>query len=191
MVTMIRRRAPLLTLALAVLAAGCQTPTSRIARIYADLEQEVADSDPVALPSDRAAQEHNERADSVREIVEKHGVSTKEDTFQASVILVGTSRIPDMDLAETLARQSAQLGEPRGLRVAAEAIDKRAMLQGRPQKYGTQFIFEYVLDKWSLYPIDPMSTDEDRAAMGVPTYAQLLEKADLMNQARRRREKSH
>src|SRR6185295_15582464 len=139
--TMTRRRAPLFTLVLVLLAAGCQTSTSRIARIYADLEQEVADNDPVALPSDRAAQVHIERADSVREIVEKHGITTKEDAFQASVILVGTSRLPDMDLAETLARQSAQLGEPRGLRVAAEAIDKREMLQGRPQKYGTQFIF--------------------------------------------------
>jgi hypothetical protein len=185
MSAMIHRRAATVLLFLALAAPACQTPSSRIGRIFADLEQEVADRDPVALPSERGADVHVERADAVRKIVETDGVTTKDDAFKAAVILVSTSRVADMDLAETLARQSAQMGEPRGLRVAAEAIDKRAMLQGRPQKYGTQFIFEYVLDKWTLYPIDPLTTDEDRAAMGVPTYAELLEKADLMNLARK------
>lgn len=185
MSAMIHRRAASCLLFLALAASACQSPSSRIGRIYADLEQEVANRDPVALPSKNAADVHIERADDVRKIVEKDGVSTKDDAFKAAVILVGTSRIPDMELAETLALQSAQLGEPRGLRVAAEAVDKRLMLQGQPQKYGTQYLFEYVLNKWSLYPIDPMTTDEDRAAMGVPTYAELLAQADAMNLARR------
>lgn len=177
-------------LACVVIAAAltsCQTGGSRVARIYADLAREVEGADPVKLPPREAEGVHLRRADEVRAIVEKEGVSTAEDCFKASVILVDTKRVEDIDLAETLARRSALLGEPRGLRVAAEAIDKRLMLTGRAQKYGTQFVFEYVLDSWRLYPVDIATTDDERAAMGVPSYADLLASEDAMNRAHGKR----
>jgi hypothetical protein len=177
-------------LLLVLTAAGCQTSSSRIARIYTDLEMEVRDKDPVGLPAARANEVHRARADSVREIVEKDGLSDADDLFKAAVILVGTNRVDDMELAESLARKSAELGEPRAPRVVAEAVDKRAMLEGKPQKYGTQYAFEWVLDKWSLWPVDPMTTDGERSAMGVPTYAELVRAEDEMNKqhGKKRRE---
>jgi hypothetical protein len=172
-------------------AVGCQSPSSHVGRIYADLEAEVRDKDPVRLPAADAEAVHRQRADDVRKIVDKEGLSTADDNFKAAVILVGTSRMPDLDLAETLARRSSQLGEPHGLRVAAEAVDKRAMLMGRPQKYGTQYVFEWVLDSWRLYPIDVMTTDTERAEMGVPTYAELLAAEDAMNTAQHKKLRPH
>jgi hypothetical protein len=94
-------------------------------------------------------------------------------------------------MAETLARRSADLGEPRALRVVAEAVDKRAMLQGKPQKYGTQYVFDWVLDSWRLHPIEITTTDADRAAMGVPTYAELLAGEDAMNEEQHKKPRPH
>jgi hypothetical protein len=180
------RRELVLSLAFPLLIGACQTGSSRIERLYVDLENEVRNADPVHLPSENADEVHRQRADAVREVVEKGGVSSAEDLFMASVILVDTSRVPDMDLAEELARKSAEKGEPRGLRVVAEAVDKRAMLQGKAQKYGTQYVFEWVLDSWRLYPVDLETTDAERAQMGVPTYAELLRAEDEMNRAQKK-----
>lgn len=168
---------------LALATAACQTSSSRIDRIYADLEHEVRAADPVALPSPDADEVHRHRADAVREIVEEGGAADAESAFKAAVILVGTSRAADLELAESLARRSADLGEPRALRVVAEAVDKRAMLEGKPQKYGTQYVFEWVLDSWRLHPVDVATTDAERASMGVPTYAELLWAEDAMNES--------
>lgn len=185
-------RLPPLVLVFGLLSlAACQTGTVRISRLYDDLAREVADADPVRLPAGDADAIHEERADKARAVVEESGITTAEDNFKAAVILVGTKRIPDLDLAETLARRSAELGEPRGLRVMAEAVDKRAMLAGKPQKYGTQFVFEWVLDAWRLYPIDLTTSDADRAAVGVPTYAELLASEDAMNRAHGKKTREH
>lgn len=171
--------------------AACQSSSTQIARLYTDLAHEVANADPVRMPAEDADAIHVKRADQVRDIVEHQGVSTREDTFKAAVILVGTNRPKDLEMAETLARRSAQLGEVHGLRVAAEAIDKRAMVAGKPQKYGTQYVFEWVLDSWRLYPIDLTTTDADRAAMGVPSYGELLASEDAMNVAHGKKTRAH
>jgi hypothetical protein len=165
---------------------GCQTSSSRIAGLYTDLENEVRHADPVHLPAANADEVHRQRADAVREEVGKHELTSADDLFKASVILVDTSRVEDMDMAETFARKSFDLGEPRGLRVAAEAVDKRAMLQGKEQKYGTQYMFDWVLDSWRLYPVDVATTDAERAEMGVPTYSELLRAEDEMNRAQKK-----
>lgn len=183
MARMTSPRAAFLFVLCVLVAPSCQTGGSRISRLYQDLAAEVAGKDPIELPEREAEQRHQERADEVRTIVQTDGVATAEECFQASVLLVGTKRPADLELAETLARRAADLGEPRGLRVAAEAVDKLALLAGKPQKYGTQYVFEYVLDSWRLYPVDLTTTDEDRAAMGVPTYAELLASEDAMNRA--------
>lgn len=172
---------------LLLVLCGCQSASSEIDRLYVDLENEVRHADPVHLPAANAVEVHNQRADAVREAVKDHELTSADALFKASVILVDTSRVEDMDLAETFARKSADLGELRGLRVAAEAVDKRAMLQGKTQqKYGTQYVFDWVLDSWRLFPVDLATTDAERAEMGVPTYAELLHAEDEMNRAQKK-----
>lgn len=180
------RRACLRPVLLLLVLCGCQSASSQIDRLYTDLENEVRHANPVHLPAANATEVHNQRADAVREAVKGHELESADALFKASVILVDTSRVEDMDLAETFARKSAELGEPRGLRVAAEAVDKRAMLQGKQQKYGTQYAFDWVLDSWRLYPVDVATTDAERAEMGVPTYAELLRAEDAMNRAQKK-----
>ncbi len=179
-------RAFLRLLPLVFVVGACQTSSSKIDGLYVDLENEVRHADPIHLPSLNADELHRQRADAVRAALDEGNVTSADALFKASVILVGTSRIEDLDLAETLGRKSAELDEPRGLRVAAEAIDKRAMLQKKEQKYGTQYVFDWVLDSWRLYPVDVATTDTERLQMGVPTYAELLRSEDEMNRAQKK-----
>jgi hypothetical protein len=170
------------TAAFATSLAGCtSTGSSKLNRIYLDLQRDVADADPVIGPRLEMMARHVERADKVKQLVESGDVRTAGDHLKAAVLLVETDRPPDMELAEELARKSASMGEPHGLRVAAEAVDKRLMLAGKEQKYGTQYAFEWVLLSWRLYPCDPATTDGERAEMGVPTYAELLRGEDELN----------
>jgi hypothetical protein len=181
------RRACLRQVLVLLVLCGCQSASSQIDRLFVDLENEVRGADPVHLPSEKTDQLHRERADAVRAAVKDHELTSADDLFKASVILVDTSRVEDMDMAEAFARKSADLGELRGLRVAAEAVDKRAMLQGKlQQKYGTQYVFDWVLDSWRLFPVDVATTDAERAEMGVPTYTELLHAEDEMNRAQKK-----
>ena len=173
-------------LPLFLVVGACQSSSSKIDGLYVDLENEVRHADPIHLPSANADELHRQRADAVRTALDEGGVTSADAMFKASVMLVDTSRIEDLDLAESLGRKSADLGEPRGLRVVAEAVDKRAMLEGKTQKYGTQYVFDWVLDSWRLYPVDIATTDAERAQMGVPTYAELLHAEDEMNRAQKK-----
>ncbi|MDZ4773871.1 MAG: hypothetical protein SGI72_12140 [Planctomycetota bacterium] len=169
---------------------ACLSGTGRIAQLYDNLAHEVASKDAVTLPTLSSDKKHEERADEVRAILERGGELSSDDAFKAAVLLVGTDRTADLVLAEQLAKLSTELGDKRGMRVMAEAIDKRLMLAELPQKYGTQFAFEFVLDSWRLYPIDPTTTDEIRASVMVPTYAELLEAEDAMNRAHGKKPRS-
>lgn len=170
-----------ITVSATFLGGGCAAGSGKLDRIYLDLQHDVADADPVKGPKREMMARHVERADKVRQMVEAGEVRTAGDHLKAAVLLVETDRPADMDMAEELARKSAAMGDPHGLRVAAEAVDKRLMLAGKEQKYGTQYAFEWVLLSWRLYPCDPTTTDGERAQMGVPTYAELLRGEDELN----------
>jgi hypothetical protein len=179
-----RSRFALVLLVLAFAAGGvaCRSSSGRLNRLYADLEAEVAGANPVANPTLERMQLHEQRADAVHEIVgETEPDWTAEEFFKASVLLVETNRPKDLELATQFARRSVEKGEPRGLRVGAEAVDKLLLVSNKPQKYGTQYVFEWVLDSWRLYPVDPATTDQERAAVGVVPFAELLQMEDEMN----------
>ena len=57
------------------------------------------------------------------------------------------------------------------------------MLQDLPQPYGTQIVWVPVLRGWRLYPVDAATTDADRAAMGIPTLAELESYVEIQNQS--------
>ena len=88
----------------------------------------------------------------------------------------------DLVAAGACGLKAAELGEDRGFRVAAEAVDRRLMLAGRPQRYGTQYYYVEVIQKWRLYPVDPKTTDLERQAMGVETFEQLRAREAELNE---------
>lgn len=61
--------------------------------------------------------------------------------------------------------------EPRARALAAAAYDRIRMLAGEPQKFGTQWTERE--GRRELWPVDPATTDSERAKWGLPALAEL------------------
>jgi hypothetical protein len=85
--------------------------------------------------------------------------------------LLGSEDRAHVALAQSLAL--ALLGQqPTARWLAARAFDRLRMLAGQPQKYGTA---THLVDgQLQLWPVDPGTTDSERAKWGVPALAELL-----------------
>lgn len=173
---------PILFACALAVAVACASPSSRIAYLYTQLEQDAATSDPGAPPDMALLKRREERAKKAREIAAAHGLKGAADHLKASVILVETDDAGDLKLAEDLALEAAREGEPLGFRVAAEAADKVLVKRGLPQRYGTQYEWVPVIKAWRLYPVDARTSDAERRAMGVPPLAELYQGEERLNQ---------
>ncbi|MBL8728129.1 MAG: hypothetical protein JNM25_06845 [Planctomycetes bacterium] len=91
----------------------------------------------------------------------------------ARVLVHGEVRA-EVELAQALAL--AALPQQRAARrLAATAYDRLRLLAGRPQKFGTQFVVrDGVLELW---PVDPLTTDSERAKWDVEPLAELRRRA--------------
>ncbi len=117
--------------------------------------------------------------------VEEGELRTAEDHFYAGAILVRSSDMQHLIIAESLGRQATILGDQRGQPVAAEAVDRQAFIEGAPQTYGTQYVYSHVLSKWQIYELDPSTTDEDRKAAGLPPLAWFRDRVRQLNESDR------
>jgi len=70
------------------------------------------------------------------------------------------------ELARTLARRAASLGDPRAWSIIAAAWDRALLARGLPQRFGTQFVREN--GRWTVGAVDPNVTDAERAFYGIP-----------------------
>jgi hypothetical protein len=169
----------------AALAAACSATSNRLDRMYAALQSDVAEQSRQEGFDPKIAQRHAERGAAVREMVEAGEVKKGTDKFHAAVLLVETDDLELLKMSEQLAFEAAAEGVDLARRVAAEAIDKQLVKRRLPQRYGTQYEWVHVLRAWRLYPIDPLTTDADRAAMGVPPLAEIRRGEARLNEATR------
>ncbi len=98
-------------------------------------------------------------------------VKQPDDAYHAAALLVTSDRPAEVARAAELAHQ-ALAGNPDLLAarpLVATAEDRRAMLAGKPQRFGTQFV--EVDGKWQLYTVDPAVGDDERAEWGLPPLA--------------------
>lgn len=162
-------------------AAGCSSPSTHLQRLardqQVDMETKAHSGDEMRAAEARTAK----RVERVRQWIEHGEVKSADDHFHAALVLVQSNQEADLDEANAQALKAAELGENRGFRVSAEAFDKLMVKRGLAQRYGTQFMWEPVLRGWRLYATDPRTTDAERAAMGVPSMAQLLEQEKALN----------
>ena len=97
------------------------------------------------------------------ELVEKGRVRVADDAFHAAALLVESDRPAEVARAGELAQQA--LARDPDLLAArpliATAADRKEMLAGRPQKFGTQLVEEG--GTWKVYDVDPAVTDAERA----------------------------
>lgn len=112
---------------------------------------------------------------------QENELSTAEEYFYAGAILVRSSDMQHLLLAESIGRQATILGDKRGRPVAAEAVDRQAFQEGVAQTYGTQYAYNYVTGNWQLYLVKPETTDADRAAVGLPPLAWFEDRVRQLN----------
>ncbi|MFY9344832.1 MAG: hypothetical protein WAT39_20230 [Planctomycetota bacterium] len=88
----------------------------------------------------------------------------------AARLLVDSDDLGDVRLAETLAL-AAMAQDPAAKPIAAAAFDRLRLLAGQPQKFGTQSTGRD--GKRVLWPVEPTTTDSERAKWGLPPLADL------------------
>lgn len=117
-----------------------------------------------------------ERVQRVREMWLGGALQDAEDWFMAAVVLQHGDVAADYRQAHEFALEAAKRGHPAGRWMAAAAYDRWLMHQGKPQRFGTQYLVEG--DRSFLWEVDPATTDDERAAWGVPLLAELIARAD-------------
>ena len=120
------------------------------------------------------------------ELMGSEALQDPEDYFHAAMIFQHGETLDDYWQAHELARKGSELGHPNCLWLTAAAYDRWLANQGKPQKYGTQYISRDN-EPYRLWDVDPATTDEERAAWNVPSLAEALQQAEKLS---RMKEKS-
>ncbi len=111
-----------------------------------------------------------------QELIESHALTAPEDYFHAARLFQHGDSVEDAWKAHGLARTSAELGYAQARWLAAAAYDRWLMYQGKPQKYGTQYVSDGKRQR--LWDVEPATSNADRAAWDVPPLAEQLRKAE-------------
>jgi len=120
-----------------------------------------------------------ERRERVMELVAANELHTAKDYYHAAHIMNHGDMVDDARNAHLLAFRSSELGYRPARWLAAASYDRWQMYQGKPQKYGTNYVYDGKGDR--LWDIEPKTTDEERAEWDVPPLAEQLRKAQEAN----------
>ena len=167
-------------IAILCLTACAASTTERLQTLY----RESLEPLDTGWSAEQVARHEELRDERITETLDLHAAGSvrgSDDQLYAAAILAESQRAEDLELACELALSAAEAGDERGLRLAAEAIDRRCMVLGEAQRFGTQYVFSPITERWDLYPWDPITTDTERAAMGVAPLAQALARLEELN----------
>ena len=152
-----------------------------LALLYQADKQERVDQPRANTPEYKAMRIRDlQRREQVMAIANSDGLQTAEDYYHAAQIMNHGDTIDDARHAHMFALRSSELGYRPARWLAAAAYDRWQMYQGKPQKYGTNYIYDGRKDR--LWDVEPRTTDEERAAWDVPPLAEQLRKAEHANQ---------
>jgi hypothetical protein len=108
-------------------------------------------------------------------LVREHALTDPADRVAAAGLLVGSDDKAEVEAAQALAL--AAFGAlPAARPLAAAAFDRLRLLAGAPQKFGTQWLARD--GAVAMWPVDPATTDSERAKWGLPPLAELRRRAD-------------
>lgn len=131
------------------------------------------------LMPEQLVQRDRKRLQRVEYLRASEALQVPEDYFHAAMILQHGETLEHYWQAYELAKRGSELGYPPCRWLVAAAYDRWLMKQGKPQMYGTQYILKE--GQWTLYEIDPTTTDAQRAEWNVPPLAQALQRVEEMN----------
>lgn len=98
----------------------------------------------------------------------------REQMLHAGLVLLGSRKTADLDLAFAYAQEAAADGLDRSHWLAASAFDRSALSQGQKQTFGTQRGVIAGQPNACLYPFEPSTTDEQRKAWSQPTMTETI-----------------
>ncbi|MBK7643067.1 MAG: hypothetical protein IPJ19_08445 [Planctomycetes bacterium] len=189
---MMKRTTATLLLGVALAAfPGCSSPSRSLRGLAQDQHDDVMRAPRDSEDAKSIEARSVARAEKVRKLLTDQQECSAADHYNAALVLVQCTREEDLELAHEQALAAAEHGEPRGFRVAAEALDKLMVKRGMLQKYGTQFVWEPVLRAWQLYPVDPGTSDEERQVMGVPPLAEIQKQEAELNRRQKNGSGAH
>ncbi len=161
-----------LLVSLLCLAACASTPKVDVqaspAEMYAAMVTDMRRGDGTASVELDALDRSRLRSAEMVRRAERGELESPDDYFHAGAILVRSSDMDHLLLAESLGRRAVILGDERGNPVTAEALDRQAFMLGEPQLFGTQYAYNAMTGEWQLYAVDEAITDAEREAMGLP-----------------------
>jgi hypothetical protein len=123
-----------------------------------------------------------ERRRRLEELRAAGALQTGPDYYHAAMLYQHGDGPDDFWQAHEWSMQAVTLGCEEARWLAAASYDRWLTRQGKPQKYGTNFLPVYLPTgaQWALWDVDPRTTDEERAQWNVPTLAQQQQRAEEM-----------
>ncbi|MEM9327773.1 MAG: hypothetical protein AAGA85_19040 [Bacteroidota bacterium] len=112
-----------------------------------------------------------ERMAKAQEVLRNEESVSGEDYFHACILFIHGDRPEDFWQAYQWGLKSVDLGYTTAKKYTAAAYDRWLMYQGKPQKYGLQYVPDGV--RLRVWDVDPTTSDEERAAWDVPPLQQL------------------
>jgi hypothetical protein len=109
----------------------------------------------------------SERREQILQMVANGDLHTANDYYHTVQIMNHGDTPEDAENAHRLALR-AELGYRPARWLAAASYDRWQMVQGKPQKYGTNFIYDGVKDR--LWDVDAATTDEERPSGMCPHW---------------------
>ncbi len=123
----------------------------------------------------------DKRIKKLQQILDKKPILHGIDYFRAGLIFQHGRSLNSIRKARELAKMSFGLGYKRGKWLYAAATDRLLMMQGKKQKFGTQFTKNIETGKWSLHPIQPRTTDAERKKYKVKSLQKIKKMVDILN----------
>ncbi len=180
---MARKALIVLALILASYTALGQVPADneRLSEIFKE-DQAVRQNRPVDWPKvalmDKAHQEE------VLNLLKTGKVRTSNDFYHAAMVMQHGDNLEDYQLAFSLSRLSATLDScnKSAKWLSADSWDRALKSKDLPQWYGTQYFSSGLDAPVQLYKVDEsVVTDEERAALNVPSLQEAKERLLLIN----------
>jgi hypothetical protein len=163
-------------------AMSCDDPSRTLAALYTEDRREHGAVPPVGTAEYQALRERDRArragAGAALAALRARGGASLDNLFHAAWLFNHGEHPVEARRAHELAREAAARGHAGARWLAAAAYDRWCMYEGRPQKYGTQFVPDGT--RYRLWDVDPVTTDADRAACDVPPLAEQLRRAEAM-----------
>ena len=114
------------------------------------------------------AQHDADHRRTVLRMLQRHEVRSANELYLAAFVFQHGQCPEDFRLASTLAQAAIERGSEKAKWLYAASLDRYLLMTNQPQKFGTQFRLGSD-GKQELAPLDPSTTDEERAKYNVPS----------------------